>query len=87
MDGLYAFVYIASDKPVTIRTDRLSGDMFKAYWFDPRNGSSREIGTFTRTKTRQFTPPSSGRGKDWVLVLEDAAKGFVLPGTHAIHDK
>ena len=61
--------------------------MIKAYWFDTLNGSSREIGTFTRTKTRQFTPPSSGKGKDWILVLEDAAKGFVLPGTHAIHDK
>jgi hypothetical protein len=28
-----------------------------------------------------FTPPTSGRGNDWVLVLVDAAAGFSLPGT------
>ncbi|HCO95592.1 MAG TPA: hypothetical protein DIU00_16865 [Phycisphaerales bacterium] len=86
-DGSYAFVYIASGKPVTIHTDKLSGGMIKAYWFDPRKGTSQVIETFARAKRRQFTPPSSGKGNDWVLVLEDAAKGFVLPGTQAIHEK
>lgn len=61
--------------------------MIKAYWFDPRKGTLRVIETFARAKRRQFTPPSSGKGNDWVFVLEDAAKGFVLPGTHTIHDK
>jgi hypothetical protein len=27
-----------------------------------------------------FTPPSSGRGCDWVLVLDDASKGYPPPG-------
>jgi len=82
-DGSYAFVYIASGRPVTIRTDRLSGSTIKAYWFDPRNGTSQVIETFARAKTRQFTPPSSGKGNDWVLVLDDAAKGFRNPGRRA----
>ena len=86
-DGSYAFVYIASGKPVTIRTDKLSGSTIKAYWFDPRKGTSRVIETFARAKRRQFKPPSSGKDNDWVLVLDDAAKGFVLPGTQAIHGK
>jgi pimeloyl-ACP methyl ester carboxylesterase len=28
----------------------------------------------------RFTPPSSGRGCDWILVLDDASRGFALPG-------
>ena len=86
-DGSYAFVYIASGKPVTIRTDKLSGGTIKAYWFDPRKGTSRVIETFARAKRRRFKPPSSGEGNDWVLVLDDAAKDFALPGTRTIHDK
>jgi hypothetical protein len=33
-----------------------------------------------RTAIQNFTPPSSGRGCDWVLVLDDAAKGYPPPG-------
>jgi hypothetical protein len=29
---------------------------------------------------QSYTPPTSGRGRDWVLVLEDASAGFPLPG-------
>ncbi|HCO92493.1 MAG TPA: hypothetical protein DIU00_00840 [Phycisphaerales bacterium] len=83
-DGSYAFVYIASGKPVTIRTDKLSGSAIKAYWFDPRSGTSRVIKTFARAKRRQFTPPSSGKGNDWVLVLDDAAKDFASPGRNVL---
>jgi len=84
-DGSYAFVYIAAGTPVTIRTEKFSGRRLKAWWFDPRNGTSREIGTFARPKTRLFTPPSSGKGNDWVLVLDDAAKNFPPPGS-AVHE-
>ena len=31
---------------------------------------------------KTFTPPSSGRGQDWVLVLDDASKKFPEPGTY-----
>jgi hypothetical protein len=27
-----------------------------------------------------YTPPTSGRGSDWILVLESEAAGFPLPG-------
>jgi len=30
--------------------------------------------------TREFTPPSSGPGNDWVLVLDDVDKNFPPPG-------
>jgi hypothetical protein len=27
-----------------------------------------------------YAPPTSGRGQDWVLIIEDAAKKWPLPG-------
>jgi hypothetical protein len=59
---------------------KLSGTLIKAYWYDPRLGTSTYIGSFPKRASREFTPPSHGRGNDWVLVLDDAAKNFPPPG-------
>ncbi len=79
-DGSYAFIYIAAGRPVTIRTDKLSGRELLAWWYDPRTGRATRIGRLEKSPTRQFVPPSTGRGNDWVLVLDDAAKGLPAPG-------
>ena len=52
----------------------------RAWWFDPRTGQPREAGTLPRAATHTFTPPSEGMSNDWVLVLDDAARGFGPPG-------
>jgi hypothetical protein len=79
-DGSYAFVYVASGKAVTVDLGKLSGKELKAYWYDPRSGEAKEIGTFARSGKREFTPPSSGAGNDWVLVLDDVARKYPPPG-------
>jgi hypothetical protein len=78
-DGSYAFIYTASGSKLRIRmVDRLytkvSGKLVRAAWFNPRTGASTAIGTLEKKDFMDFTPPSSGRGNDWVLVLDDAAK-------------
>jgi hypothetical protein len=50
-----------------------------AHWYDPRSGAAEAVGRFDRA-TRTFTPPSSGAGQDWVLVLDDESRGFSPPG-------
>lgn len=40
-----------------------------ASWYDPRTGEYSKAWTLPMTATARFTPPSSGRGNDWVLVL------------------
>lgn len=72
-DG-YAFVYVPTGKPLTVALGRISGDSVAAWWFDPREGTHLPVGTFVNSGTRDFTPPSSGRGHDWVLVLDDASR-------------
>ena len=84
-DGSYAFIYTATGAKLDVRLvdriyEKLSGTSIKAYWYDPRLGTSTNIGEFPKTESRQFTPPSSGRGNDWVLVLDDAARNFPPPG-------
>lgn len=80
-DGSYAFVYIPIGQPVVIRMDAISGPKAKAWWFDPRQGTATSIGEFPTTGVQRFTPPTLGFGCDWVLVLDDAARGFPAPGT------
>jgi hypothetical protein len=39
-------------------------------WFDPRTGKMISIGELDNNEERSFIPPSSGRGNDWILVLD-----------------
>ncbi len=79
--GSYAFVYTPLGQPVTVDLEKLSGGKVKAWWYDPRHGTAQEIGTFDKAGSREFKPPVHGKGNDWVLVLDDASKGFSAPGT------
>jgi hypothetical protein len=84
-DGSYAFVYTAAGTKLRIRIidriyEKLSGSVIRAWWYDPRLGTPVHIEDFSKTESRTFTPPSSGRGNDWVLVLDDAARNFPPPG-------
>jgi predicted esterase len=79
-DGSYAFIYSGSGKSFTVDLTRLSGTTLNAWWYDPRTGAATSAGQYTRSGTQGFTPPSSGYGKDWILVLDDAARGYNAPG-------
>lgn len=68
-NGAYILVYSASGQPFTVDMTKLSGKA-KAAWFDPRRGTSKEFGAFENNGTQDFTPPSKGRGLDWVLTLD-----------------
>ena len=75
-DGSFVIAYLPSGNPVSIKMDKVSGKTVKAQWYDPREGTWREIGEYANTGNREFVPPSKGERSDWVLILEDAAKGY-----------
>ncbi len=77
----YIFVYSTQGKKFTVNTDKISGRELVAHWYNPRNGESAEAGTFTKKGPLAFTPPTSGYGQDWVLIIDDAAKNYSIPGT------
>jgi hypothetical protein len=76
----YAFVYFPTGWSAEIQLDKIGAKSIMAYWFDPRNGESKLIETFPGTGIRKFTPPTNGRGNDWILILDDASKNFKAPG-------
>ncbi|WP_053216174.1 glycoside hydrolase family 140 protein [Guptibacillus hwajinpoensis] len=78
-DGSYAFVYTPFGGTVTVNMSKISGGSVKAHWYNPRNGTTTFIGTYTNTGTRTFTAPSSNRGNDWVLMLDDNTKSYPTP--------
>jgi len=79
-DGTYAMVYSPRGKPVTLALDRLSGDRLSVWWYDPRTGAATPARECERHGEREFAPPTSGDGQDWVLVLDDAARDYPAPG-------
>jgi hypothetical protein len=83
-DGSYAFIYTATGEPFTVKLEKLSGNRLRACWYNPRDGTTQKTEEFARTDAREFSPPSSETEKDWVLVLDDASKGFLLPGAKAL---
>jgi len=72
----YLFVYTAAGKPFNVVMGKIQGKQMQAYWYDPRNGKTIDIGMTENTGVKKFIPPSSGYGNDWVLVLDDAEKKF-----------
>lgn len=75
----YLFVYSAVGKPFIINLGKISGAKVKGYWYDPREGTTKAIGELDNKGTREFTPPESGLGKDWILILDDATKNYGEP--------
>jgi hypothetical protein len=75
----YIFIYTSQGKSITVNTSKISGKEIIAYWYNPRNGESSEIGKFIKKPQQEFTAPSTGYGQDWVLVIDDAAKNYTMP--------
>ena len=75
----FAFIYSTKGKAFTINMGKISGEKVIAYWYDPRNGSIKDIGTFMNKGTQQFEPPTEGYGQDWVLILDDVSQGYGKP--------
>ncbi len=79
-DGAYAFVSVPCGHPFEVRLEALGGRTIRAWWFDPRTGEARPADEFPKAERRRFVPPTPGELVDWVLVLDDAARGFPPPG-------
>ena len=77
-DGSFALSYLPTQRALTIDLTKLSGERVVALWFNPRTGEATRLGEFTDKNHRTFEPPADG---DWVLLLDDAAKKYPVPGS------
>jgi hypothetical protein len=67
----YAFIYTCNGRNIPVNMGCINGARVKASWYDPRNGSSKEIGIYQNKGVKVFDPPGDEQlGNDWVLVLD-----------------
>jgi hypothetical protein len=80
-DRTYAMVYAPVGRRFTVNMNAIAGPKVAAWWFNPRDGRATPAGTFPNAGEREFISPDPGELLDWILVLDDAAKGYGAPGT------
>jgi hypothetical protein len=79
--GEYGMIYSATSRGYTLNPGAVSGESLHFWWFDPRNGTHIDLGVFPRSNLVEVTPPNKGEDIDWVLVVDDATRGFPAPGS------
>lgn len=79
-DGSFVLVYAAQGQPFTVVMSKIKNEKVVGHWFNPRNGEVIYIGSFKNEGHKTYTPPSSGIGHDWLLILDDASANLPLPG-------
>jgi hypothetical protein len=75
-DGSFAIIYSPLGESFTLGKSVVRAKKLKEFWYDPRYGTSYEIDEPERWGIQTYAPPTSGRGHDWILVIEDAATNF-----------
>ena len=69
-DRSFAIAYSPRGERFTIDKSALNARRLRESWYDPRYGSQSHVHTGDNAGLQTYTPPTSGRGNDWVLVLE-----------------
>ena len=78
-DNSFAVIYSPRGEPFTIDQRMISGLKHNEYWFNPKYGFYDKIMEPDTIGFQTYTPPTSGRGNDWVLIVEDASHGSTNP--------
>ena len=80
-DGQTIIAYIPNGNAATITVAMnqitSSTNTVQGWWFNPTTGATTNIGTFSNSGTRNFTPPDSN---DWVSVLDNSSAALPAPG-------
>ena len=69
--GKYAMIYIPRGGSVDVNLAKITGQGVAASWFNPRDGSTTQIGLYSNSGTRTFDAPDGiANGNDWILLLD-----------------
>lgn len=68
--GAFAFIYSPRGEPFTINKKGFNSKNIKEFWYDPRYGCKYHFHTTANAAFQTYAPPTSGRGNDWLLILE-----------------
>lgn len=79
-DGSFAIIYSPYGQPFTLNKQLINANRIKEIWYNPRYGNAHHVLTSECKAFQTYNPPTSGRGNDWILILEDEDAGIPLPG-------
>ncbi|NBC69554.1 DUF4038 domain-containing protein [Paenibacillus sacheonensis] len=72
----YIYAYSSTGQSFELRMGRIPGSLVQGHWYDPRTGQSTALAERTANRgIARFTPPTSGIGQDWVLILDADEEG------------
>jgi len=75
-DNHYAMVYLPIGRTIELNMSFMKAKQMKAWWFNPKTGEATPLGLMKRLDNMTFTTPTQGKENDWVLVVEDAKRGY-----------
>lgn len=78
-DSSKAAIYLPVGKSVEVNTHLIQSPNLYVWWMNPKNGTIEEVGNLINNKTMQFASPTVGYGNDWVLIVENAEKNYIVP--------
>ena len=78
-DGTFLMVYAPVGRRFLVNTTLIKGKKLRGWWYNPRNGKSRKIRKIERGEAVSFISPDPGEELDWILVIDDASKGYRRP--------
>ncbi len=74
-DMNFLIAYTPTGKPLQIDLSMLVGaPRLLAFWYNPRDGMSIQIGELKNEGVAEFKPYAAGPGTDWVLVIDDVTQ-------------
>jgi len=79
-DGSFAFIYTPMGEKFTVNKNIIKAQRIREIWYDPRYGVAYYVHSTDNWGFQTYTPPTFGRGSDWILILEDEQADFSLPG-------
>lgn len=77
-DNSYVMVYMPVGKEIQVNTKSIKSKRIRISWFDPRTGKTDKSFIIKKSEAQSFIPPTQGIGMDWVLILDDAKKGYKI---------
>lgn len=70
-DKTFALIYSPRGEPFTIDKRVFKPKRLRESWYDPRYGCTYYVHTTANAAFQTYVPPTSGRGNDWILILEE----------------
>lgn len=80
VDNSYCMIYIPTGRKITINLRFMKCTSIKAWWYNPKDNTAKNLGTTSLSNKMEFTPPLAGTGNDWVLIIDDAGRNYKEPG-------